>query len=224
MCGKLHEHMFWKVLASPSTRFRHTGSLALAEHFDQRNLRQQGRAAAQAARHPALRALHRWEDLHRRDGEGSPRAEPLVTFSHFLPRIELCPEKRFLMYGELMKVVGSNPLGRRVAQLQPDVHLFGHTHFGWDAEIDGVRYVQAALGTPRERRHRMGSLEYGGIERRPVMVFDGEAGHFCPRRHASWSSYYEVNPRNPANVEPAPWVRARFARRVRKSRPPSESS
>jgi hypothetical protein len=51
--------------------------------------------------------------------------------SHFLPRIELIPEKRFLVYPDLMKAVGSQPLGRRVDALRPDVHLFGHSHFGW---------------------------------------------------------------------------------------------
>lgn len=30
-----------------------------------------------------------------------------------------------------MKAVGSQPLGARVAALQPDLHVFGHTHFGW---------------------------------------------------------------------------------------------
>ena len=38
----------------------------------------------------------------------SPSAESgvphhLLSFSHFLPRIELCPEKRFLRYPDLMK-------------------------------------------------------------------------------------------------------------------------
>jgi len=64
----------------------------------------------------------------------------------------------------------------------------------------------------------MRSLGYGGIEQRPVRIFDGESGDFCPRRHASWSAYYEANPRNPSNVEPAPWVKARYSRRVRESR------
>ena len=25
---------------------------------------------------------------------------------------------------------------------KPDVHIFGHTHFGWDMVLDGTRYVQ----------------------------------------------------------------------------------
>jgi len=69
---------------------------------------------------------------------------PLITFSHFLPRPELLPEKRFLTLPTLAKAVGSRFLNERVRRLSPDVHVFGHTHFGWDATIEGVRYMQAA--------------------------------------------------------------------------------
>ena len=41
------------------------------------------------------------------DGHG------VISFSHFLPRIELMPEKRFLYLPTLSKAVGSNFLKRR---------------------------------------------------------------------------------------------------------------
>ena len=64
--------------------------------------------------------------------EGSAAAvEPLVTFSHFLPRVELLPEKRFLMLPVLAKASGSSFLRARVEKMQSTVHVFGHTHFGW---------------------------------------------------------------------------------------------
>ena len=64
--------------------------------------------------------------------ERAPRpAEPLVTFSHFLPRLDLLPEKRFLMVPELPKAAGSTFLRRRLHSLMPSVHVFGHTHFAW---------------------------------------------------------------------------------------------
>jgi Icc-related predicted phosphoesterase len=56
--------------------------------------------------------------------------------------VELMPEKRYLFFPNLSKVVGSTPLQERVEALRPDIHLFGHTHFGWDQTIDGVRYMQ----------------------------------------------------------------------------------
>ena len=83
--------------------------------------------------------------------EAHPDA-PLITFSHFVPRLELNPEKRFLNFPYLSKASGSAFLAKRVAALSPMAHIFGHTHFGWDATIKragrSTRYIQAALATP----------------------------------------------------------------------------
>ncbi len=49
----------------------------------------------------------------------------------------LLPEKRALFYSGLAKAVGSDYLAQRISRLQPDIHCFGHTHFGWDATLDG---------------------------------------------------------------------------------------
>jgi hypothetical protein len=35
------------------------------------------------------------------------------------------------------KAVGSDFLWKRVQQLAPQMHVFGHSHFAWDAEIEG---------------------------------------------------------------------------------------
>lgn len=59
-----------------------------------------------------------------------PSSEPLVTFSHFLPREELLPEKRFLFLPVLPKAAGSTFLGRRVASLRPTMHCFGRAAVG----------------------------------------------------------------------------------------------
>ena len=61
----------------------------------------------------------------------------VITFSHFLPNLELIPEKRYLFFPNLVKASGSVPLGQRVAALKPDVHIFGHSHFSWDTTING---------------------------------------------------------------------------------------
>ena len=193
-----------------------TGSIELAARVDELNEAAPSKASAQAARsarRAALTPIDDWGAARRVDA-------PLVSFSHFLPRIELCPEKRFLVYPDLMKAVGSQPLGSRVALLRPDVHVFGHTHFGWDATLDGVRYIQAALGTPAERDRRMRSLQIGKIQRAPLRVYDGDRGRFCAQRHAAWSDYYRSHPRTPEQVTPAPWVlghyEARAPHRVRR--------
>lgn len=58
---------------------------------------------------------------------------------------ELLPEKRFLFYPHLTKMVGSDALAQRVRRLRPTVHVFGHTHIEWDAEEDGIRYIQVIM-------------------------------------------------------------------------------
>lgn len=80
---------------------------------------------------------------------GSPlcrSGDTIISFSHFLPRQELCPEKRFMIEPFLSRVVGSDVLESQVRRLQPHVHLFGHTHIPIDLELDGIRYVQWPLG------------------------------------------------------------------------------
>lgn len=61
----------------------------------------------------------------------------------------------------LAKAVGSAPLAARLAALRPDLCLVGHTHFGWDAEVEGVRYIQAPLCSPLERRRRLATVGFG---------------------------------------------------------------
>jgi len=65
---------------------------------------------------------------------------------------ELLPEKRMLRHPNLAKAVGSALLARRMEQLRPDVHVFGHTHFSYDTRLGGTRYVQWPLGYPAEQR------------------------------------------------------------------------
>lgn len=137
--------------------------------------------------------------------------DPVISFSHFLPRQELCPEKRFLLYPELPKAAGSDILRERVERLQPDVHVFGHTHFGWDMEIDGIRYLQCALAYPQERQVRMSSLDIAGVTNRPALIYSCETGNFIEKQRPSWSRFYEVNARDPfGNHELAPWIRERY--------------
>jgi len=123
-----------------------------------------------------------------------------VTFSHFLPRLELLLEKRFLSLPVLPKAVGSRFLGRRVEALKSAVHVFGHTHFGWDAVHDGVRYIQAALAYPNERLQRWHTLSVGEFGRAgPLLIWSSATG-FVPKMTCRWSGYYEHHPREPDRV------------------------
>ena len=128
---------------------------------------------------------------------------PTISFSHFVPRKELSPEKRYLFFPPLSKASGSKHLERRVAALRSDVHVFGHTHFGWDATLDdGIRYIQAPLSYPEERRGRLGSVATGETfphadPPTPLLVYDGSCTSFPPRYDAGWSNFYSYYPRRP---------------------------
>ncbi|KAH7663173.1 Metallo-dependent phosphatases protein [Dioscorea alata] len=139
------------------------------------------------------------------------KSNQIITFSHFVPRQELCPEKRMLFYPNLPKIIGSDPLEVRIRSIHGQkgntsaCHVFGHTHFCWDAVLDGIRYVQAPLAYPRERKRRMN----GGEDWLPFCVYDcGLTEQLSP---SFWSDYYTKNKREPENTELAPWV-ARFYR------------
>ncbi|KAJ9469869.1 hypothetical protein DIPPA_18074 [Diplonema papillatum] len=144
----------------------------------------------------------------RRPGGAGPRA-PMVSFSHFLPHQQLCPEKRFLYHPNLPKAVGSDFLKARVERLQSDVHLFGHTHFGWDALVGGTRFIQAPLAYPYERESSGKSLRVGPVAQvecddagsKPVLLWQERAGFTAEADVAAyWSDYYGKTQRDPSNT------------------------
>jgi len=168
---------------------------SVAAHFDALNDGLEAQVAALRAKHPGA---------------------PLVTFSHFVPRLELVPEKRFLFVPALNKAVGSRFLDARVRALGPDAHIFGHTHFSWDATLGGIRYIQPCLAYSSERRTVGAAIAAGeafplrGPEG-PLLVCDG--GAFPPRYQCCWSAFYDRHARRPdlANVLPA-FVARRYRR------------
>lgn len=83
-----------------------------------------------------------------------PESARVVTFSHFVPRIELLPSQARLRFKGLPKVAGSPELEGQLRALGAEVHVFGHSHIPWDETIDGVRYLQQPLAYPQERHGR----------------------------------------------------------------------
>lgn len=161
------------------------GSEALAKYFDELNDLD------------ALLAVRR---------AGYPTV-PMVSMSHFLPRQSLLPEKRFLFQPNLAKAVGSDFLEPRIRALDSDVHVFGHTHFSWDATFEGTRYVQHCLGTPDEaaRREVFQDGIHSGMNT-PRLVWDTAADVPEPDHKPYWSAFYEDRPRDPLCVEMAEYV------------------
>eukprot|EP00920_Eleutheroschizon_duboscqi_P031214 GHVT01075483.1.p1 GENE.GHVT01075483.1~~GHVT01075483.1.p1 ORF type:complete len:394 (+),score=18.58 GHVT01075483.1:549-1730(+) len=141
---------------------------------------------------------------------GSSPTTPVISLSHFIPNENLLPEKRFLFYPDLPSACGSHFLRERIASLCPHAHIFGHTHFGWDMNLEGVRYIQAPLGYPRERRMRPRSMEMRrSTDREPQrLLLVWEDGKWVAPYSTHWSDYYKSNPRTPEDITVAPHVLA----------------
>jgi len=125
----------------------------------------------------------------------------------------------------------SRTLGRakrcQVRSLRSTTHLFGHTHFGWDVILDGIRYMQAPLAYPSEREKRPASLGLAAERAEPLVPAWaprpdpewGSLGGICLAKHqpaheghsalpgeslvlaselrGRWSEYYKQHPRQP---------------------------
>ncbi|EGB09358.1 hypothetical protein AURANDRAFT_53066 [Aureococcus anophagefferens] len=135
------------------------------------------------------------------------RSRPVVvTVSHFAPRRELLPEKRFLVDPHLPKVSGSELIEAQLRVLGPDAHVFGHTHLCYDLELDGVRYVNWPLGSAREMANQTRVVAGSGA----LVLFDGAKDGFAPRQWTFWGDWYRDRRRDPAITAPAPWVRKAY--------------
>ena len=71
--------------------------------------------------------------------------EPVISFSHFLPRLELLPPRYFLYFKALPEVAGSPLIESQLRQLGSTIHVFGHSHIPRDVILGGIRYVNNPL-------------------------------------------------------------------------------
>jgi predicted phosphodiesterase len=78
--------------------------------------------------------------------------EKVITFSHFLPRIDLMPEFIPAAKRLLYPVLGTTRLERQLRLLNPSIHIYGHSHVNRNVKIDGVTYINNAFGYPSEAR------------------------------------------------------------------------
>jgi predicted phosphodiesterase len=74
----------------------------------------------------------------------------VITFSHFLPRIDLMPKSIPMAKQLLYPVLGTLRLERQLRQLKPCIHVYGHSHVNRKVTIDGVCYINNAFGYPQE--------------------------------------------------------------------------
>ena len=60
------------------------------------------------------------------------------------------------------------------------------------------------LSKCRRRRHD------GGKGFKPLVIYDTAQKKLSPHQHTYWANFYQENRRDPSNIEPAPWVKARL--------------
>lgn len=77
---------------------------------------------------------------------------PTITFSHFLPRIDVMPGFIPAERRKIYPVLGSSKIDEWVRDAGSVIHIYGHSHVNRDVTIEGVRYVNNAFAYPNEER------------------------------------------------------------------------
>ena len=76
--------------------------------------------------------------------------EKIISFSHFLPRIDLMPSFIPLNHRIVYPVLGSMHLEEQIRTIKPFIHLYGHSHVNQHIVKEGIRYINNAYGYPYE--------------------------------------------------------------------------
>lgn len=78
--------------------------------------------------------------------------ETVISFSHFLPRIDVMPDYIPPEFRYIYPVLGSVLIEKQVRKLNSQIHIYGHSHVNQQIEIEGIRYINNAFGYPSETR------------------------------------------------------------------------
>lgn len=78
--------------------------------------------------------------------------DTVISFSHFLPHLDVMPAQIPEHRRKVYPVLGSHKLGEQLRRLQPDIHVYGHSHVNRDIELDDIRYINNAFAYPAEHR------------------------------------------------------------------------
>lgn len=74
----------------------------------------------------------------------------VISFSHFLPRIDVMPPQVPLERRTLYPVFGSSLLEQQIRQLNSTIHVYGHSHINRQLVKENILYINNALGYPYE--------------------------------------------------------------------------
>lgn len=78
--------------------------------------------------------------------------EYIISFSHFLPRIDLMPSFIPPSQRILYPVLGSTLIEKQIRRLGSDIHVYGHSHLNMSVYKDDTLYINNAFGYPYEKR------------------------------------------------------------------------
>lgn len=84
------------------------------------------------------------------DRHARPAAGKVITYSHFLPRIDVMPGAIPAAGRLLYPILGSTQLELQLRRLNANIHVYGHSHVNRHVTIDGVTYINNAFGYPSE--------------------------------------------------------------------------
>ena len=74
----------------------------------------------------------------------------VISFSHFLPRIDLMPHFVPEKVRYLYPALGSADLDEQIRSIKPNMHIYGHSHLNRQVVIEGIRYINNAFAYPSE--------------------------------------------------------------------------
>ncbi|MFX0197995.1 MAG: metallophosphoesterase, partial [Candidatus Hodarchaeota archaeon] len=76
----------------------------------------------------------------------------IISFSHFVPRIDLLPWYIPPSKRELYPVLGTFLLEKQIRKLGSSTHVYGHSHINRQVFKDNTLYINNAFGYPYETR------------------------------------------------------------------------
>ncbi|WP_428239596.1 metallophosphoesterase [Gynuella sp.] len=76
----------------------------------------------------------------------------VISFSHFLPRIDIMPAQIPQRFRYIYPVLGSSLLDQQIRAIRSNrhIHLYGHSHVNRRVIIDNIEYMNNAFGYPSE--------------------------------------------------------------------------
>ncbi|WNO11147.1 metallophosphoesterase [Teredinibacter sp. KSP-S5-2] len=79
-----------------------------------------------------------------------PSAVDVISFSHFLPRLDIMPSFIPKKHRMVYPVLGCERLDAQLRRAGSKIHIYGHSHVNRNVTIGGVRYINSAYGYPAE--------------------------------------------------------------------------